>query len=74
MKYSSAKEIDVLVRRLVKKGWTFWHGGKHGRLKAPTGGPTLVVPCTPGDRRSFLNFRSDVRNAAAVAKDLLQGV
>lgn len=74
MKYSSAKEIDALVRRLVKMGWTFWHGGKHGRLKAPTGGLTLVVPCTPGDRRSFLNFRSDVRHAAADTRDQFQGI
>ena len=64
MRYSSAKEIDALVRQLVKEGWTFSRGGRHGRLLAPTGWPSVVVPCTPGDRRAFLNFRRDVRHAA----------
>ena len=61
MKYSAGKEIDALVRHLVKSGWQFRHGGKHGRLFAPDGGPILTVPKTPSDRRAFLNFRQDVR-------------
>lgn len=65
MKYSASKEIDAHVRELVRGGWTFRRGGKHGRLISPNGKAQVVVPSTPGDRRSPLNFRSDVRRASA---------
>lgn len=61
MKYSSSKEIDALVRALIRDGWCFRRGAKHGRLYSPQGWPMLTVPGTPGDRRAFLNFRQDVR-------------
>jgi len=63
MKYSAAKEINVLVQALVKDGWTYWRGGRHGRLRAPSGQPTLTISCTPSDRRAFQNFKRDLRNA-----------
>lgn len=63
MKYSAAKEINTLVQKLVKDGWTYWRGGRHGRLQAPSGHPTLTIACTPSDRRAFQNFRRDLRNA-----------
>lgn len=63
MKYCSAKDINALVRQLVLSGWAFRRGGKHGRLTAPIGRPTLTVPSSPSDRRALLNFRQDIRNA-----------
>ncbi len=62
MKYSADKEIEVLVRRLVREGWLYERRRKHGCLMPPTGRVALTVPCTPGDRRAFLNFRRDVRH------------
>ncbi len=61
MKYSSGKEIDALVRRLVQEGWHFRRGSRHGQLYSPRGWPRVIVPTTPGDRRAFMNFRQDVR-------------
>lgn len=55
------KEIDQLVRGLVRQGWNFRWGSKHGRLCSPNGQATLCVPSTPSDRRAFLNFRRNVR-------------
>lgn len=63
MKYSSCKDVDRLVRDLVRSGWTFWRGGKHGRLKSPNSTRSLTVPGSPSDQRAFLNFRRDVRGA-----------
>ncbi len=65
MKYCAGKDINTLVKALIRKGWSFHRGNKHGRLRAPSGQPTLTVPSTPGDRRAFLNFRRDVRHATA---------
>ena len=61
MKYCSAKDIDVLVRGFVQRGWRFSKRGKHGRLTAPQGWPFLTIPCSPGDHRTLLNLRGDLR-------------
>jgi len=61
MRYSSGKEIHILVRQLIVEGWSFGRGGKHGWLRSPAGQATLTVPNSPSDRRAFLNFRQDVR-------------
>lgn len=63
MKYCSNKEIDQLVRHLVRQGWSFCYGGKHGRLSHPSGIPTLTVPKSPSDHRSLHNFRREVRKS-----------
>ena len=61
MKYCTCKMIDQLVKGLIRQGWIFSRGGKHGRLSPPNGWRTLSVPRTPSDYRAFLNFRRDVR-------------
>jgi hypothetical protein len=67
MKYCTCKDIDDLVKSLIRQGWRFHRGGKHGRLLAPDGKRTLTVPCSPSDRCAFLNFRRDVRKAQEFA-------
>ena len=62
MRYSSDKNIEALVKQLIKDGWQYFRRRKHGRIKPPQGYPVLTVPCTPGDCRAFLNFRRDVRH------------
>lgn len=64
MKYCACREIDALVRAMVREGWTFRRGGKHGRLREPSGRFVLTVPGSPGDRRAAENFRHDLRRAA----------
>lgn len=63
MKYSSHKEIDKLVRHLVSLGWTFWRGGKHGRLRPPFGNCILTVPTSPSCHQALRSFHGDVRRA-----------
>jgi len=35
MKYSANKEIHNQVKALIKQGWSFSWGGKHGKLQPP---------------------------------------
>ena len=56
MKYCSNKEIDQLIRQLLRQGWHFRRGSKHGRLTHPSGWPTLTVAKSPSDWRSLQNF------------------
>lgn len=60
-RYSTSKEINTLVRQLVRDGWQFQRGGQHGKLYASNRAACLSVPSTPSDRRAFVNFRQDVR-------------
>lgn len=60
-RYSASKEINAFVRKLVRDGWQFSHGGQHGKLYAPNQAKYLSVPSTPSDWRAFINFRQDVR-------------
>lgn len=63
MKYSTNKEIDQIIRQLLRDGWKFRHGSKHGRLTHPRGWPTMTVAKSPSDHRSLRNFRRDLRLA-----------
>jgi hypothetical protein len=64
-RYSASKEINVLVRQLVRNGWQFRWGSHHGKLYPPNRTACLSVPSTPSDRRAFLNFRQDVHRVQA---------
>ena len=66
MKYCSCKKINALVKALVRQGWSFCRGGKHGKLRIPRGKFTLTVPSSPSDHRAFLNFSRDVHHALSL--------
>jgi hypothetical protein len=59
-KYSSDKNINALVHRLLKQNRWQIRQGRHPVLIAPTG-KRLAVPGTPSDHRAFLNFKHGVR-------------
>ncbi|ENO74699.1 hypothetical protein C664_19211 [Thauera sp. 63] len=63
MKYCSNKEMNCLIRKLVREGWGFRRGGKHGKLSHPSGWPIVTVAKSPSDWRSLENFRRDLRRA-----------
>lgn len=65
MKYSNDKDIAALVRSLIREGWRYHMGGRHGRLTSPAG-RMLPVPCTPSDHRSLQNFKRDLRKLLAI--------
>lgn len=60
MKYSKDRNVSDVVRDLVRNGWRYHMGGRHGKLVSPSG-RRMPVPCTPSDYRAFLNFKRDIR-------------
>jgi hypothetical protein len=62
MKYCSQKDIDRMIRELVRAGATYRHGGKHGKLRLPSG-IVLTVPNTPGSRNAAKCFAGAVKRA-----------
>lgn len=68
--YSANKEINCVVKRLLREGWSYKHGKKHGKLLDPSGRTTLTVAKTPSDRRSALNFQRDLRHVVSMISSL----
>lgn len=67
MKYSSCKELNALIRQLVREGWCYSRGRKHGKLFPPAGGDRITVTSSPSDWRAVMNFRRDVREYSRLA-------
>lgn len=67
MRYSNDKDINRLVRTLVRAGWCYRHG-RHGKLIPPHSHSVLTVPKTPSDRRAFQNFNQDIRRLCRKTK------
>ena len=61
MKYCTNKDIDQLIRQLIRQRWAFQNGGKHGRLTSPDGLLTLTVSRSPSDSRCLYNLRRILR-------------
>jgi len=60
MKYSSNKDINKYIQKLIKKGgWNYKRGKKHGRISPPLGFPTLTIPTSPSDSHAFMNFKRE---------------
>lgn len=59
-KYSSDKELNKLVRKLVAKGWAYERRRKHGFLNSSDKQFKTSVPGSPSDRRAFINFKQDI--------------
>ncbi len=62
MKYSNNRELSDKVEFLVKRGWVWSDGRKHGKLTLP-GHSTicLIVSKSPSDYMAHSMFQRDVR-------------
>ena len=65
MKYSSQKDIDKAVRDLVRKGWVFERGSKHGKLRPPFGSNVVTVALTPRSGNAVRILQGHVKRAAS---------
>jgi hypothetical protein len=61
-KYSQNKDINCMVKQLIKEGWEPLRKNRHLMIKSPKG-VTLTVPISPSDGRAVLNFKADIRRA-----------
>ena len=61
-KYSSNKELNKLIRRMVANGWTYKQLSKHGRLITPCGSWKTTVSISPGSGNAAKHLRWDIYN------------
>jgi hypothetical protein len=59
-RYSSNKDVNDLVRELLRAGWTH-ERGRHNKLFTPCRRRFVVFSVSPSDRRDLQNMRRDIR-------------
>lgn len=59
---TTSKEINRILRRANKQGWTF-KDGNHIKCYSPDGESIVTVSASPKDRSSSAKVRSDFRRA-----------
>ncbi len=62
MRYSSNKDFNHHIKRLIKQGWLFRKKRKHNQIVAPCG-QSVTFSKTPSDHRALKNFINDIRHA-----------
>ncbi|PPI78615.1 hypothetical protein DXI23_19595 [Marinobacter flavimaris] len=60
MRFSSDKDIHLFAKHLVRHGWVFKQGKKHGKLLAPKSKGMVVIPSTPSKRRALQEMMATV--------------
>jgi hypothetical protein len=60
-KYSSSKDVNQMIKNLLKSGWQFKKGKCHGAIISPRG-QRITFSSTPSDYRVFKKFRAQIRN------------
>lgn len=63
--YSSSKDLRKHIAGLIKEGWTYKKGGKHGKLIAPNG-RKMAVPVSPSSANTLVNQVHQARRIAAL--------
>ena len=63
--YSSSKDLRKHIAGLVKDGWTYKKGGKHGKLISPNG-RKMPVPVSPSSASTLVNQVHQARRIAAL--------
>ncbi len=62
-RYSTDKEINSIVRRLLRADWSLKHGRKHHRLVHLDGRRSLTISCTPSDKNAARGLLRDLKKS-----------
>lgn len=58
-KFSGDKDINKLIKKLIKNEWSVYRGKKHWKISKQNG-RKVTVPGSPSDRRAILNLKKQV--------------
>ena len=60
MRYSSNKDLDKTVKKLIRQGWTA-EFGRHLKLRSPDGGKLITCSLSPSCPHAHRNLERDIR-------------
>ncbi len=66
-RFSTDKEINSIVRKLLRSEWSYKQGRKHGRLLHSDGKRSLTISCTPSDKNAARGLLRDLKKIEAKA-------
>lgn len=67
-KYSSNKELNQIIRRLVAMGWIYARRSKHGRLITPCGNWVTTVSISPRSQNAAKHLKWDIHKYSKLIK------
>jgi hypothetical protein len=59
--YCSDKDVNKLIKDLIKKGWVFTKGKKHGKLTSDRSAKPIFISSSPSDKRYFAIVKQHVK-------------
>ena len=59
-RYSNNAQINKLVKLLIRQGYVYQRGKKHGKILSPNGKRRISIPSTPSDWRAPRQFKAEV--------------
>lgn len=59
--YCADKDVKKYIKTLIKQGWQFTRGKKHGKLTADFTSVTIVISYTPSDKRYLIILKQLLR-------------
>lgn len=59
-KYSNNDQINKIVKSLIKRGYIYQRGKKHGKIISPDGKKRVSIPGSPSDWRAPRQFKAEV--------------
>lgn len=51
--YCCDKDVNKLIKGLIKQGWVFTRGKKHGKLTSDMAAEPIIISSSPSDRHYF---------------------
>lgn len=63
MKYSSNKDLNQYIGKLVSCGWHYDFKRKHGRLISNDGKTKITVSKSPSDGNAYKQLKRDIRRS-----------
>ncbi len=67
-KYSSNKDINQLIKELVKVGWLFHRRSKHSELWSPDRLQRIFLSVSPSDKRAYMKLKSNLKRIGFVVE------
>ncbi|AUI65282.1 hypothetical protein C5N92_07530 [Glaesserella australis] len=67
-KYSSNKDINQLIKGLVKVGWWFHRRSKHSELWSPDRKQRIFISVSPSDKRAYMKLKSNLRRIGFIVE------
>ncbi len=67
-KFSSSKELNQMIRKLVESGWRYKRLRKHARLVTPCGRWSTTVSLSPRSCNAAKHLRWDILKASKHVK------